>query len=461
MHEPATVFPASRKGTTRDDGFTLIEVIVAFAIFLAMVSASLMILSSAQRATGDSSRRTTALNLAARELSITADTFNSQVRGPDQVQINQVSNPNALAGGTAGQPLQVDGVPFTVTRNAQWASVGSNAASTCDEGTSSELAYLRVEVRVTWPGNERPVTMNTVLTPLKGTYSDNDGHIGLKVIDAAGSPRAGQSVTISGPSGNRTASTADDGCVLFPFLTPGSYTVTLNSTGHVDILGRAPSVTTAEVQAGQLWRSTVSYDRAATVRATLVPPAGFTVPAGLGGSPPAVPIMLGNSALLPAGAAAATATSGTNPRTLTNLWPYASGYQLWAGRCLDNDPAYTAERTGQDRDDPVVVTPGDTTDANVALAGVSLVNGSGSARNNVTAIQVPVRDGSGAVVDSCPSLGTFQTKDYGAKVVLGTVNAGTTLKTSLPFGTWWIWNGTTWRGPVTLDKGAAPGSVNL
>ena len=67
--------------------------------------------------------------------------------GPDSVQTNLVVNPSPLAGGEAGEPLVVNGVPYTVERTAQWAPVEGEAASTCDEGTTTELAYLRVRVR--------------------------------------------------------------------------------------------------------------------------------------------------------------------------------------------------------------------------------------------------------------------------------------------------------------------------
>ena len=432
----------------RDQGFTLIEVIVAFAIFLGMVAASAVVLSSAQSATRDNSRRTTAINLATRELSITADAFNSGVRGPKTVQIGDVDNPDPLPAGRAGDPLVIDNVSYTVSRNAEWASVGSTAASTCDEGTTSELAHLRVKVSVSWPGTKRPVTMTTVMTPPKGTYSASDGHIGLKVIDASGQPRDGQSVSVTGPSGTLTATTADDGCVLFPFLTPGSYTVTLSTPGYVDIKGMSPSTTTATVVAGQIWKGTVSYDRAATITATFQTAAGYQVPAHITSTTgvDATPVMLGNSGLLPSGAARATSTSGTQPRTISNLWPYASGYQLWSGGCLDNDPQYTAATSGYDREPPVAVTPGGTSTATIDLAPIDLVNGSGSAKTAVTAVQ--------ATDNACPKISTYAGADYGAKVVFGTVNATTTLKSSLPYGTWKVYVGTSLKGTVTLLKGA-------
>ncbi|MEQ6901007.1 prepilin-type N-terminal cleavage/methylation domain-containing protein [Nocardioides sp. YIM 152588] len=414
----------------RDGGFTLIEVVVAFGLFVVLVVASMVLLSWTQQSTRDNSYRTTALNLAARELAITADTFNSLLRGPDQVEINQVVNPDQFPGGTDGDPLVVDNVPYTVTRTAQWSAVGSSAASTCDEGTSQELAYLRVRVEVTWPGGEeRPVRMNTVLTPLKGTYSVTDGHIGLKVIDRDGLPRGGQPVTITGPSGTRTGSTASDGCVLFAFLTPGTYTVTMDRPGYVDLNGDATSVRTVTVTAGQLWRGSASYDQAASVAVTFTTESGYALPATN-----TIPLMFTTSA----GSVERTGTGNT--RTVGDLWPYASGYEVWAGRCLDNDPA----NLGEAREPVVAANPGATTSVDVPLAPLTVDRGSGA--RTITAT-------------SNPSIDNPQSPCSNITVTLGTT-AGGVLATSLPYGRWTIADGTS-TADVTLTKAAGPQTVSL
>ncbi|TYL46420.1 hypothetical protein FXB39_13590 [Nocardioides sp. BGMRC 2183] len=409
----------------RDGGFTLIEVIVAFGLFVALVSASLVLLSWTQRTARDNTYRTTALNLAARELAITSDAFNSLLRGPETIAINQVTNANPLAGGTAGQPLTVDNVPYTVRRVAQWSAVGSAAASTCDDGTSEELAYLRVHVEVTWPGGGSPAEMDTVLTPLKGTYSVNDGHIGVKVIDRDGQPRGGQSVTINGPSGTKTAQTADDGCVLFAFVTPGSYTVTLDSTGYVDLAGAKRSVRTVTVTPGQLWRGSVSYDSAASVAARFVTADGYALPSNNN-----LPLMFSTSA-------GTVERAGTgNARTITDLWPHASGYEVWAGRCLDNDPV----NTGGAREPVVASDPAVTTTVDVPLAPLTVRRGSGSA--TVTATSKPS-------VDNPKSPCSTMT------ITLGSTTGGT-LKTSLPYGRWSIRVGSSSAADVTLTQAGTP-----
>ena len=347
----------------RDQGMTLVEVLVAITIFGVMAGAILALLGGAIRLTKDDKFHMEAASLAMRELEITRDAFSSAARGPTTIDTNQVVNGSPLAGGTVGQPIVVDNVAYTVTRTAQWSEMGSTAASTCDEGGSIELAYLRVRVDVTWPGlgDRPPVSMDTVMTPPKGTYSQLTGHIGVKVIDASGAPFSGRTVTASGPAGTFSEVTSSDGCALFAFLTPGTYQIKVNTVGYVNRNGDPEGTATAQVQSGQLWRTTIEYDKAATINATFVTETGYALPATNN-----IPVALGNSALLPAGSKNFTGTGNT--RTISNLWPYPSGYQAWAGPCVDNDP----QTTGQQRGLPVVTDPGGIAAVDVPLGAVEV-----------------------------------------------------------------------------------------
>jgi type II secretory pathway pseudopilin PulG len=412
----------------RDEGMTLVEVVVAFALFAVLSSAVLATLVGAARLTDEDQSRMVASDLAARELEITRDSFTSTVQGPDTVTANLVRNPHPLPGGTAGAPLMVNKVPFTVERTAQWAAVDSAAASTCDEGTTSELAYLKVKVTVRWPelGDRPPVEMNTVMTPPKGTYSSFAGHIGLKVIDAAGRPQKGVPVTAQAASGGlRSGTTAADGCVLLSFVPAGSYSVRVSSPGFVTPQGDATGSMTAQVQAGQLWKGTIEYDRAATVTAVFSTADGFSLPPSATNT---LPVLLGNAALLPSGSRTVTGTGST--RTITPLWPYPSGYQLWAGRCLDNDP----QHTGQGRELPVAVAPGEVTQARVVLAPVT-VQGPPATAVRATAVLPPA---DAANQDpTCPASSTPTV------VEMGSTGPGGQLKGSLPYGRWRIEAGAT------------------
>src|SRR3954454_17589585 len=225
-----------RRSCAADDGFTIVEVTVAMVIF-ALIAASVIGLVIQSLATStDSRRRVAATSLASREIDIVRGQFMSPAtnQGPTSITLGRVVNANPLAGGVAGSPLVLDGTAYTVTRTAQWQSQGATA-SACDGGASGQLAYLRVSVSVTWPKMRavRPVISNTLLTPRVGTFDSDTGHVPVKLIDASGNPTAGQVVTLTGPSGSATQTTSSDGCAFFGFLTPGSYTASVTSSGYV------------------------------------------------------------------------------------------------------------------------------------------------------------------------------------------------------------------------------------
>lgn len=412
---------------------TLVEVVVAFGLFAILSTSVLGLVVTAAKTTSEDARRVVANHLATREMEITRDIFDSATRGPDRLQTNRRVNPSPMPGGTAGEDLVVDGVPYTVVRTMQPVSVGSTATTACDEGATNELAYFKVKVEVSWNGlgDRPPVTMNTIMTPRKGTYSDLNGHIGVKVIDANGQPREAvpvRAVATSGASVGaiRTGDTASDGCVLLAELVAGNYTVTVSQPGYVDRQGNPTATVTANVQSKQLWRSVVDYDRAASINVNLVPtnPAYAVPPSVATGS---IPVTVGNSGLTPSGTKT-IAGSGTS-RSLTNLWPFPSGYQLWAGGCAANNPGDLAAEPVPS-DDPTA--PATTT---VPLASMRVVAPAGTtitAKQNADA--------------GCSA---------GATVVLGTVPAGGVLRTSLPYGTWRLTRtGSSASANVTLNPSA-------
>ena len=283
--------------TPDDRGFSLVEALVALTLFGVLSSALLVTLNATVRTSNEGGERAVAASLAARELEITRDAFSSQSRGPGTIPLRPVVNPSPLPGGTVGQPLVVDGIPYTVTREALPRSVDSAAASTCDEGTTAEMAYLTVRVLVTWPGlgDRPPLRMDTIMTPQKGYYNDaTKGYIGVKVIDSLGGPQSGVTVRRSGSS--TTTETGTDGCALFAGVSPGTYTITVEKENYVTQQGQPTGTLTSTVQAGQLWRGTIAYDKAASLDVTVCPPQGYPLPPSL-----SVPVTLANSGLLPNG----------------------------------------------------------------------------------------------------------------------------------------------------------------
>jgi type II secretory pathway pseudopilin PulG len=445
---------------------TLIEVIVALGLFAVMSTAVLSVLTTAIHATTDDKSRIEAVNLASRELEIVRDTFSSVTRGPDKIVENTVVNENPLPGGVKGDPLVVDGVPYTVERTARWEQAGSADASLspCDQGSSSELTVLHVKVEVSWPalGDRPPVTMDTIMTPAKGTYSTLDGFIGLKVIDGAGRPKSGVNVTATSGATAKLGVTATDGCVLFAHLPAGDWTLKAANPGYVNRAGDPTASTVAHLQAGQLWRGAIEYDEAASIVADIQAPSGFDVPADVR----ALPMTLGNSALQPIGAAVVPGTGGT--RVLDDLWPYPSGYGVWLDGCEDGNPALGSGA-------PTVATTGGATVSAVVLLGAVEIHGTPG--TTVTATHDPDRlctspttvqlgtvpDAPTPTVDPAASPTASPTTDPTGGVSAGpsadpsattsptatdsatasptaeaTPDAGGVLKVGLPYGTWTI-----------------------
>uniref|UniRef100_UPI0030F43C8E carboxypeptidase regulatory-like domain-containing protein n=1 Tax=Nocardioides sp. GXZ039 TaxID=3136018 RepID=UPI0030F43C8E len=453
---------------------TLIEVVVACALFGVLASALIVLLTSMIDVSKDDSRRTVANHLAVRELEIIRDAFSSSSRGPEAVAINKQVNRNPLPGQSAGQPLVVDGIPYTVTSDVSPQPMDKPFKSPCDQD-NGEFDYYVARVEVTWEGMEgrSPVVMDTLMTPPKGTFPDGRGHIGVKVIDADGKPSVGVTVTATaisggGGSGGGTDTTAIDGCAFLPDIPPGSYSVKASASGFVNQQGVTDPTLTATVVSGQLWKGSLFYDRAAAMTVNICPPSTeYPLPTNLNSTP----VSLGHPSLLPSGAKAFTSTGTramrncavptvredgtvTTPpasnrtaevRNLTGLWPYPAGYEAWAGGCGTNDPAWPGF-TDSARDLPVAVKRGDTSSTVVTLDPVAVTLGS-----NLRAVEaVPMDD----VAMSCTA---------GRVITLGTPpGVNSALKSSLPAGVWQIRRtGTTVTKTITVTKGGPVQAVTL
>jgi type II secretory pathway pseudopilin PulG len=328
--------------------------------------------------------------------------------------------------------------PYTVTQDVTWTAPGSTSSS-CNVPTSggTSLAYKRVTVTITWPdmGQVAPVSSQTLLTPPSGSYDPNEGHVLVQLYDRNAVPLAGQTVTLSGPE-NATQPTTTEGCVFFAYLDPGTYAVTLNSTGYVDRQGNQPAVQTVDVQAGQISNLNFDYDRAATLQVGLVAPSGAAIPAGMA-------LTVANSNLTVGTTSFPEASTGSGvTRTVRPLFPYSSGYQVWAGDCADADPGTYA---GGSRPAPLASNPAATTSGSVALDAVDVV----VRRINGNTVNNAIVSGIHAALTGCTA---------GETLTPTTRTSSGRLRIALPYGTWTIratTTGATVRtgvsAPVVLD----------
>jgi type II secretory pathway pseudopilin PulG len=416
----------------RQDGYSIVELLVAVTVFALVFAAVSIGIGRALEVNRGNRNRSAAAYLAARQLEeVRARAFSAVALG---------STTCAYTTSSCNVPS-----PYTVTQNVVWASPGSTTTS-CDVPTTggAGLAYKRVTVTITWPdmGGVAPVTSQTLLTPPAGTYDPNDGHILVQAYDRDALPLAGQTVSLSGPE-TASQTTTSDGCAFFAYLDPGTYTATLGTTGYVDRQGTQPATQSAGVTASQITRVQFDYDQAATLSVGLVAPSGAVIPTGTYG----IAMTVANSNLTVGYRSFQQAATGSGTtRTISPLFPYASGYQVWTGDCADADPA---AYTGGSRGAVLASNQGATTSGSAVLDAVDVT----VRFTTLLGLAVP-----NATITATHAAGTGCTSGSTLTTTTRT-NASGQLRLALPYGTWTIratgtttpYTGRTGTATITLD----------
>jgi type II secretory pathway pseudopilin PulG len=393
----------------RQDGYSVVELLVAVTVFALVFAAVSIGIGRALEVNRANRNRSAAAYLAARQLEeVRAKSFSSVALGRTTC-VYTTSACNLPA-------------PYTVVQDVAWASPG-NTSTSCDvpATTGSALAYKRVTVTVTWPdmSGVAPVTSQTLLTPPGGSYDPNDGHILVQVFDRDALPLGNQSVSITGPQSVSQTTTAD-GCAFFAYLDPGTYTARITTSGYVDRQGAQPATLSVGVTASQITKVQFDYDEAATLSVGLVVPSTAVLPSGIA-------MTVANSNLTVGYKSFQQAATGSGiTRTITPLFPYASGYQVWAGDCADADPA---TYSGGSRGAVVASNPAATTtggSANLDAVDVTV------RFNTATGVAV-----ANATITATHAVGTGCT---GGNTLTTTTKTDTTgkLRLALPYGNWTI-----------------------
>jgi hypothetical protein len=368
------------------------------------------------RVTRDDRLRQQATHLAERELEVVRNKFQHADKSGQlgAITATTVTNGSPLPGGTAGLPLVVDGRKFTVERTNSLQLAG-NGASPCDGGGTVDYLTIMVNVRVSWSdsGTSHDVESNTMLTPIKGVEGDV-GYLAVKLTDSSGTGTENVPVVASGPSGPFTRTTADDGCAVFMLSTPGTYTLEVDSAGYANVEGFRNVEKSVTLELGKLKVWPLSYERSSSVRVAYSTAPGHQLPSPLPG------LTVFNSGL--AGGELHPA-SGSNPATVSGLWPFAEGYSVWAGTCDQSDPA--GNPSGYPRSLSTLVAPGGTTDTTVHLAPIQI---------RTMHESIPM---DGVALAARPS-STAGCDTNDSRLLLGATSGGGYLRTSLPAGSWLI-----------------------
>lgn len=310
-----------RSAAARDEGFSIIELVVAITVLAIVMAATAGGVTTALGLARTNRARTVAANVATQQMELERTL-------PFQQHVEGVQAPATV---------MVAGVPYTVEVTKNWAAQDSTTGI-CDVASATgSLAYLNVDVRVSWPeqGSTPPVRSTTVIAPPNASYSPYLGHLVVKVFDRSGQPSDHRVTVSGGPTSVNPQDTGADGCAIFPFLRPGTYTVSVNTLGHVSssFLGGQflPAPSQQSIVAANTTRPIeFEYDEAGYLDLRLQGRSG-------GDRPADVPITLRNTRLLqPTGSYSVAASQDT----VFPVFPESTGYEVYAGdaSCDDHRP---------------------------------------------------------------------------------------------------------------------------
>lgn len=384
-----------------DEGFTLVEILVATLIFALTAAATVTILITAIRTVRENSDRVYAANLARSEIE------RQRELGTDLITI----------GNTTTSTTTPEGV-FTISTTSNW--VGLNQATGACEAAAPGQAYMRVNVEVTGATISEPQVSDTIIAPSDDSSLVDTGQIAIKVADERANPVSGVTLqvrNVAAAGATSTFITGPDGCVFVPKLAPSaSWQVTINRGGYVPRVVNGTSATGAVV-AAQTTRMSFEYAAASSMEFT---PATIDFPI-----PDGIPLSTGLDplAILPVAVT-------TYPKTVSGLWPSVGGYQAWLGTCVDADPAsFAAPRTSSTNRTWFPVTPGAKTTAPLGGATVRVRGLPANALIRIT-----------HAAEATGNCATAKVYD------IGRTDSQGVLRVQLPYGQW------------TFSSGAAPGA---
>jgi prepilin-type N-terminal cleavage/methylation domain-containing protein len=249
---------------SRDDGFTVIEVLVALALFAVVSSAVMAVVTDSLGLTRANESRVTAADLGNRVL-----------------EAARIADPTVAP--VASELVTVNGVQHTVTRGVESVRQAGTAGR-CGVSPDRTVAQ-RLHVGVDWPGRrsgQPPVRLSTLRTVDLNVVAPNTGTLYVVVEDADGASVSGVAVTLS-PTG-ATATSDTNGCAVFAAVEPRTdYVVTLEKAGYADPQGVVkPSRGPLGVTRGGITEELFVYSPYAPETA----PGGFTVTQTCGADPP-------------------------------------------------------------------------------------------------------------------------------------------------------------------------------
>jgi hypothetical protein len=355
MHQTGRRRTESRRARSEqrraESGWVLVEAIWSAMILMIVVGAVLTGMDTATLESGLGRGRATGATLAEQD--------QERLRSFRAVDLSNY---------TEERTINLGGGPYTVTSLVEWLRDSNGEPLSCTNG-STQADYLLIGSTVTSSTLlGHTIHLESLLAPPVGSFGPSQGTLGVQVVDRTATALPGMDVSVTGPDSS-VLPTNDLGCAIFGYIPPGSYTATVNESGWVDVSGLTLVSRSATVSGGNVNAITIQYDRAADVGVTFDTVVGLHDPQ----ASVAKTVTAANSGVPPSGVRSFTASGRASSIDATNLFPFSSGYAIYAGSCASANPQGYDSRYFESNPGFVQTAPGASNDVVVRVPAINLL----------------------------------------------------------------------------------------
>jgi Tfp pilus assembly protein PilV len=324
----------ARTRISAERGSLLIEVMVAAVLVAVMGAALFGALDSSAKVSGTAKARAGAAALAQDD--------QERLRSMPVVTLNNLR--------ARRDPVVVGKISYVVDSRADWIADKSGSTDCTANGKAADYLKITSTVDAKNVPGLKPVVVTSLVTPAPGTFQGDEGSAAVTVVDRDGIGIPGLNVSINGPM-FATDVTDSKGCAFFGYEPSGNYTGLVLAPDYVDVDGNVSgdpvltpfavlispgSVSTVQPKkidlAGQ---AKVRFKTTRIIPPVAVPPNTETVDAYegyVGFSNAGVTTNQGTRVF-------GNGTPSASIDTTQTLFPFTSPYNVFAGDCVNNDPA--------------------------------------------------------------------------------------------------------------------------
>jgi hypothetical protein len=359
---PRSALRGLRSTLSDDRGSLLVEAMVAASLVVLLAVGFLKALDGAATTSTSNRARGAAASLAQEDM----DRMRG-LRTADLINLNQT------------RTVAQNSITFTILSKAKWVDDATGYSTGCvgnetPWGTSAD--YLKITSSVTWPsmGEIDPVKSESVVAMPPGGSGNGNGGLAVRFLDRAGNGISNITANLTGPQNDSDPSDTN-GCVYWPSITGGTYTVSFSKSGWVDTTGTQAVSDDITVNSGDLNSMAFVYDRAAKLDTTFQTKIGAASATNVASTS----FTIANGGMPSPGYKTFTGTSSTTLSSGYAIYPFTDAYAIWGGACAGADP-----RVYSDTTPTVVFAQGGASTATVRLPNLNILVKRGSTSGGAT-----------------------------------------------------------------------------